>query len=160
MTGTGKKRRFRISLRVIFLAPIVGALLLVLFDPRIVTGHFCYVTIDRLDVTDNGAVSVAYSRIVTPGTIVTLQFPHCSASGATSGGAFLWYVRGTASGGGGVNLQKMGLEASAWRDAIQVEEGETYRVELGQRLTLYSLPDPATGEQHEGYIEFQKYPRR
>lgn len=103
--------------------------------------------------------SVGYSRFVTPNTVVSLRFPHGGASGSTSGGAFTWYVRGTTSGGGGVNLRRLGLSASDWRDAIRVEAGKTYRIDLGERLVLYSVRDAKTGERHEAYIDFQKYPQ-
>jgi hypothetical protein len=155
-----QKKRFRFSLRTMLLAPFAVAIVLVLVNPRIITGHFCYITIDQLRVTDGGGFSIAYSRISTPGTIVSLCFPHGGASGATSGGAFTWYVRGSASGGGGVDLGRLALEASDWHNAIKVEVGETYRLDLGERLVLYSLPDPSAGKRHEAYIDFQRYPRR
>lgn len=157
MATTDPKRRFRFSLKVLLLAPLAAAIFLVLFNPRIITGHFCYITIDRLEVTDTGGFSVGYSRFVTPNTVVSLRFPHSGASGSTSGGAFTWYVRGTASGGGGVNLRRLGLSAAEWRDAIRVEAGKTYRIDLGERLVLYSVQDAKTGERHEAYIGFRKY---
>jgi hypothetical protein len=159
MAMSVQKRRFRFSLRMLLLAPVAAAIFVVLFNPRIITGHFCYITIDRLEVTDSGGLSVGYSRIATPGTVETLRFPHSSASSASSGGGFTWHVRGTASGGGGVDLRRLGLAASDWHDAILVEAGKTYRIDLGERLVLYSVQDVRTGKRHEAYIDFQKYPR-
>ena len=160
MAATTQKHRFRFSLRALLLAPLVAAVFLVLFNPRIITGHFCYITIDRLEVTDAGGLSVKYSSVSTPGTIVSLRFPHGRGSFATSGGAFTWYVRGSGSGGGGVDARGLGLEPSDWHAAIQVEAGKTYRLDLGERLVLYRFPDPGVGQRDEGYIDFQKYSRR
>jgi hypothetical protein len=160
MTDTAEKRRFRYSLRALLIAPLAAAVLLVLYNPRIITGHFCYITIDQLEVTDTGGIFVAYSRCCTPGTMVSLRLPNGGGSTASSGGAFTWYLRDSASGGGGVDLQRLGLDASDWHDAIKVEAGKTYRLDLGEKLVLYSLLDPATGERHEAYIDFQKFPRR
>lgn len=154
------KLRFQFSLKALLLLFVTVAMLTVLFNPRIITGHFCYITIDELNVSENGGFSVKYSRIATPGTKVSLITPSGASSGAITGGAFTWYVRGAGAGGGGVNLQRLGLDEEDWLRSIQVEQGKTYRIELGERLLLYQVHDPNTGRTSEAYIVFQQYPRR
>ena len=159
-SGNCYKLRFQFSLKALLLLVAAVATLTVLFNPRLVTGHFCYITIDELDVTENGGFSVKYSRIATPGTKVSLIMPGGASSGAIMGGAFTWYVRGAGAGGGGVNLQRLGLDEKDWLRSIRVEQGKTYRIELGGRLLLYQVHDPMTGRTSDAYIVFQQYPRR
>ena len=160
LTSNDRKRPVQFSLRTLLLLFVAVAVLIVLFNPRIVTGHFCYITIDGLDVTPEGGFYVKYSRFVSPGTKVALVTPHGGSSGATSGGTFMWYVRSTGAGGGGVNLQRLGLDAKDWMNAIKVEQGKRYRIELNSRLQLYEVRDSATGQTYEAYIEFDEYARR
>lgn len=160
------KRRLRFSLRTLLLLPLAVAAFLVLANPRIITGHFCYITVDQLITTEEGKLFVKYSQYASPGVVThpcvgetrAQCFYFAGGWAGTRSGAFRWYARNSHSFVGRVNLVRLGLESADWRSAMRVDVGETYRVELGSRLYLYGIPDPQfVNRCHKGYIEVDEF---
>jgi len=159
------ERRFRFSLKTLLLVQFAVVAFLALAHPRIITGHFCYITINQLITTESGSVFVSYSQFASPGVVCqpelsTLGDPSgrsCGWSGTRSG-AFRWYARHSHSVVGHVDLAGMGLGVADLQRAMQVQVGKTYHVALGDRLVLYHLPDPRYANRpYVGFIKVNSF---
>ena len=130
--------------------------------PRLMTGSYADITIDRISVDKNGQYSVGISELTAKGTEVIEGFydgTHYNGGGrGGNDGLFGWPSQGSA----GV-MFTLDPESTTERRATRprperllVKTGDTRRVRAGQRFYLFDF-ETADGIRHYGFVEVEPY---
>ena len=147
---------------VLWFAAFGVAIVLVLsIYPRILTGSYADITIDRVSVSDYGQYNVTYSTRLAARTSLVEKFtPVTNAMGAVAAnsGYLGWPRRGSVD----VSLMLDPEDLAAGRrreprpDRMLVHEGQTCRLTPGKRLYFYNFK-AADGVTYCGYVEAKIY---
>jgi hypothetical protein len=144
---------------------LVGGLVISLF-PKLVTGDYCQVTIDSIQIEDNGLATIAYTTMTSNGTCLASRY---TVDGAIQGGAsseaHIFPPRPSRGAHNDVFaldpdlLRPFTALDQAPRDGtrggrIKVMEKQTYDVWPDEPLTLYHF-EGADGKVYEGILEIQ-----
>jgi hypothetical protein len=148
-------RQWRYGLRALLLAPLLVGAMIVLVRPTVLTGHFCYVTVDEISSPAPGSVRIKYRYCVSINTTFRSVTPS-GGGGSSSSGPFGWYRRSHGQTGGGVNAREWGLSKTELAHAIKLRSGQTYQIQPNSELTFYELRNPKTGEVVRSFFSFYK----
>jgi hypothetical protein len=161
-TRKDARRPWQFSLRTLLLAPVVLWLLLLACFPKLLTGDFCNVRIDKLSVSEGGQVEIVCSTRTSSGTTEVSEFLPSGGSSISDSGCFApWPCRGgfpawPCHGGFGHDSRFYSdgapLTTGEIRARLLVQQGKTYRVVPGKPLYFYDFKD-RKGERHCSYIK-------
>lgn len=146
-------RPWQYSLRILLLTPVVLWLIILACFPKLMTGDFCYVRIDRLTVHENGYVDIACSTRTSSGTFEEQRsLPNNGGGEGSHGGFPAWPGRGSFTSS--LNLCSDGhpLNVKEIRDRLLIEQGKSYRVVPGKPLFFYDFK-AKDGTRYCDYIE-------
>jgi hypothetical protein len=164
MVGDDSGRPWQFSLRTLVLAPIVVWLLLAALFPKLVTGDFCNVRIDKLSVED-GKLGFSYSARTSSGT----QQDYCQGPGSGGGGLGGGFPAWPGHGGGSMYDSFYGSDGTALTAreisaGLLVERGRTYRVRQGRHQAFLLFHGDAAQSPRSmttvGIVSHIPYPRR
>lgn len=141
-------------LKTLFLAPLALWFLSTGFFPKLVTGDFCYVRIDKLLVHENGDVEIAASTRCSSGTTQRHRcLPGSGGGGGGSCGGFpAWPGCGSFESSFSLCPRQDTSDAKIVRDRLLVEQGRTYRVTPGKPLYFYRFK-ANDGTEYGSYVE-------
>jgi hypothetical protein len=126
------------SLRTLLLMPVALWLLLLACFPKLATGDFCVVRIDKLSVLDDGQLELDYSTRASSGTTLLDESLPGSGGGSSCGAGFPALPgRGRSRSRFTINPDRIAMTTQEIRSHMLVEQGRTYRVVPGKWLYLY-----------------------
>ncbi|MEJ0000725.1 MAG: hypothetical protein WDO13_17085 [Verrucomicrobiota bacterium] len=140
----------------------LAVLVLMALCPRIITGRYADITIDRISVDKNGQYLVECSALATAGTTVTEAFyddARYRGGGGSSNNGFLgWPLHGTMTVSFTLDPEAITThEAPVPRpDRLRVHEGQNIHLRSGERLYFYDFTT-TDGVRHDGYLEVGPY---
>ncbi|MGO8688131.1 MAG: hypothetical protein ACLQLG_00710 [Thermoguttaceae bacterium] len=149
-------RRWQFSLRTLLLLPLWLWLLLMACFPKLMTGDFCNVRIDKLSVHTDGHVRFSYTKRTSGGTGMNVRFVPGGGGIYSSGSSFprVGPSQGTDEYGFYLHRDGIPMTERAVRDCLLVEQGRTYRVVPEKPLFFYDFKGK-DGTRHYGYVEVE-----
>ncbi len=148
-------RPWQYSLRTLLLMPLVVWLLMMACFPKLMTGDFCNVRIEKLSVDKDGQMKVNLITRTSSGTETRKRFLPNGGGSEGSGRNFpAWPYDGGSGFGFTLNPDRTPMTAQQMRARLLVEQGKTYRVVPGKPLYFYDFRDKE-GIRNCGYLEVE-----
>ena len=148
-------RPWQYSLRTLMLTPLALWLLLMACFPKLMTGDFCTIRIEKLSIHDNGQVELNYITRTSSGTTERERCLPGGGGGSGSGSSFpiAWPCEGSSGSSFTLSLDGSRLTAREIRRCFLVEQGGAPR---GARkpLYFYDYTDKA-GTRNCSYLEVE-----
>jgi hypothetical protein len=140
MTREDAGRPWQFSLKTLLLMPLVLWLLLLACFPKLVTGDFCNIRIEKFSVQKDGQVELTHSTRTPSGTHDKYEYSPGSGDSSGYGTGFPALPRcGSSTICFPLNPDRTPMTAKEIRDRLLVEQGKTYRVTADKPLYFYDF---------------------